>query len=55
MPILTNCYNITNNGLKYLSKLYKLVKLNLSSCIKITDDGLLSLSKLSNLHTLDLT
>jgi hypothetical protein len=49
---LTNCTNITNEGLKSISSLEELELLDITGCQKITDEGLRHLLKLPRLKTL---
>jgi Leucine rich repeat/Leucine Rich repeat len=51
---LYNCQNITDKGLKYISKLTKLTELDLTMCKRATDKGIKHLSKLPRLTTLNL-
>jgi len=50
---LSQCNNITNNGINYLLKLTNLKVLKLYDCNMITNNGLLSLSKFCNLNIYD--
>ena len=45
---------ITNQGLQYISKLSKLIKLKLYSCQKITNEGLFHIKKLINIERLNI-
>ena len=48
-------HSITNEGLKHISRLKKLITLKLINCEKITNAGLQQLTQLDHLTTLDLT
>jgi len=52
--MLGYCYNITNNGLRYVARLKTLENLSLMACVGIDDNGLQYLVELSSLQRLDL-